>query len=118
MDQKVPIMTIDKSTLLMAQYHRPINMSSPLDNEVHNLAQLVTKLADVMLSTNQHNRGLADQYKLGSSDQIIMEDHQFNGRSPDQYTHGRSPEQYNRGRSPDRNTPKLNAYRSATPPLS
>ena len=36
------------------------NMSSPLDNEVHNFTQIVTKLADVMLSTNQHNRGLAD----------------------------------------------------------
>ena len=94
------------------------NMSSPLDNEVHNFTQIATKLTDVMLSTNQHNRGLSDQYNLSSSDQIIMEDHQFNGRSPDQYTRGRSPEQYNRGRSQDRNTPNLNAYRSATPPLS
>ena len=36
------------------------NMSRPLDNEGHNLAQIVTKLADIMLSTNQHSRGLTD----------------------------------------------------------
>ena len=53
-------------------------MSSPLDYELHNLTQLVTKLDDVMLSTNQHNFGLADQYNLGSSDKKIMEDYQFN----------------------------------------
>ena len=54
------------------------NMSRPLDNEEHNLAQIVTKLADIMLSTNQHSRGLTDQYNLGSYDQIIMEDHLIN----------------------------------------
>ena len=59
-------------------------MSSPLDNEVHNLTQIVTKLDDFMLSTNQHNFGVADQYNLGSSDKnswkitSSMEDHLIN----------------------------------------
>ncbi|CAC5356423.1 unnamed protein product [Mytilus coruscus] len=53
---------------------------------------------------------------LGLLINIIVKDHQINGRSPDQYTRGRSPEQYNRGRSPDRNTSKFNAYRPTTPP--
>ena len=87
MDQKVPIMTIDKSIYFADGVVSPTdkgNMNSHLDNEVHNLTQIVTRLADVMFSTNQHNRGLTDQYNLGSSDQKIMEDHQFNRRSPDQ----------------------------------
>ncbi|CAC5408679.1 unnamed protein product [Mytilus coruscus] len=75
----------------MAQYHRPIKeYEQSLENEVRNLTQIVTKLADVMLSTNQRNRGLADQYNLGPSDQYNRGDHQINGRSPDQYTRGRS----------------------------
>ncbi|CAC5400241.1 unnamed protein product [Mytilus coruscus] len=49
---------------------------------------------------------------------IIVEDHQINGKSPDKYTRGRRPWEYYRGRSPDRNAFKCNAYRPATPPPS
>ncbi|CAC5371466.1 unnamed protein product [Mytilus coruscus] len=62
------------------------NMNSPLENKVRNLTQIVTKLADVMLSTYQRNRGLADQHNLGPSNPYSREDHQINGISPDQYT--------------------------------
>ncbi|CAC5376678.1 unnamed protein product [Mytilus coruscus] len=95
------------------------NVCSPLENEMRNLTQIVTKLADVMLSTDQRYRGLTDQYNRGNSDQYNRgrsPDQYTRGRSPDQYTRGRSPDQYNCGRSPDRNTSKFNSYRQETPP--
>ncbi|CAC5369559.1 unnamed protein product [Mytilus coruscus] len=91
------------------------NMSSPLENEVRNLTQIVTKLISVTVDWPIN-------ITLGLLINIIVEDHQINGRSPDQYTRGRSPEQYSRGRSPDRNTskqrspsPGYRANQSATP---
>ncbi|CAC5367200.1 unnamed protein product [Mytilus coruscus] len=44
---------------------------------------------------------------LGLLINIIVEDHQINGRSPDQYTRGRSPEQYNRADNEDSETVTL-----------
>ena len=63
------------------------NMSSPLENEMRYLTQIVTKLAGFMVSTNLRYHWLADQYNVGPSNQYNR------GRSIDQYTRGRSSEQ-------------------------